>query len=1102
MEVKIVGLRKNQTHNIIDFVQYDGHLSLCKSMAEQVKTVYPDYCITKNNGQKKGMKNSMSNAMKRILSLALAIVMVVGLGMPAAATGLSSEQIAWKVTVNGDSVSITPENINGEMYIPLQPILTVLEYELVWNASMEKLVAMRNGKVTQAANGENEVTVDGATVTVTDPMKIKNNTPYGNAKFLSEVFGITMETGADTIAITQTVPTYINWYDATNFSSLGTWQRSGSYLQGLGNGSTLDEAQEKDDNSEPATLKFNVPADRTYYLWVCGRDFKTNQPGDRYFNVEIDDVRSAYTFGNHTVDEADQSARDGFYWEVGGAFELKSGSHVLKMLDTSRFYSRCDGIILTADAELNPNNVTLADIVTKYDSSAMVVSSEYPLWAKGDMTQTLSTQCIENENVKVTFYQGTDADGHNWVQNEIQIKDGDGWMTVKERTEELGWMMQRAIKTNYVGVNADHGVIMGQEIGDGGDVLSVSTTNFFSSGATTWFIPKAVTVENNVATLTFDATAEAELTVTFALEGSDPKVTLDAKFLKAGAYSFLLYSGDGVNYEDFDRVTAPMLYIKKDMPEEIGVTIPDSWLFTPMSTFTYHEGKENEFTSGVVMDPSFIGVEDQYTYPDEARFGTTFRTQDGSYRNQLVAPIFGSEHSTFAENDTFSVSYRIINRNEGWFDTYKYITGDIYNLTDIRENYYTSLNETIYNTAAMMMDSVYSGWNENAMGFYNMEGSMLVSHSNPLVMVQQYLLTEDEDFLEQRTIPTLAYILSRGGAHFAYDTSVGGSTSGYAGTNGPSALQNSPVNYGTNVYSALYEMTQGRVPFFMETALEKVQTSASSSGLLSAAAMYDIARDSGNAELAETIKKSIVKQADAYLQNAIPYRMDTGIVSTFVYQDYVDPVTSFLTAYEVTGDRKYLTAAEECAQLLTTCVWTTGYQNDNATSTISLNAEDTLARETNADKSGYNFFWYGDVTWRPGESWDDNYAEENDNGSSPQELAARYEEQVKNALTEEAIPTWLVAKAGLGTEHTVTPGHANIITMSSYTGALEKLASLTGEDYFETMARSAILGRSSTYPGYYINRNIVYQMKEGWYVDGPDFTNIYWHHIPIFLWAL
>lgn len=930
----------------------------------------------------------MNNAMRRTLSLLLTIFLVAGMVLPVAAT----EVTTWTVTVNGAPVEAKPQTIDGKVYVSVQTVLKALQYEVVWSSNADTLMAMRNGKAVKATVGETKVTVEKAEKVVTSPLKVYDGLPYAEADFMNEVFGISMTIQESTVAITQTVPTMINWYDANNFSTLGTWIREGTYLKGLMDGSTLEEAQGKEDTAEPASLIFNIPADGTYYLWVSGRDFVDNQPGDRYFTASIDDVNSEYTFGNHTVDEADQSNFTGFYWEVGGAFELKAGSHTLKLLDTSRFWARCDGVIITSDENLNPNKVdNLEQLVTKYDSSLLTVEEIYPKWAKGEMTQTDKTLSIANDNVKVTFYQGKDADGHSWVQNEIQIKNGEDWETVKERTEELGWLMQSALSSTYLGLTSEYGMISSQEVDYDGSVVTVGTSNYFVSGAATWFIPKDVTVADNVAVLTFEATDEVELTAEFALVGTDPKVTLNAKFLKDGAYSFLLYSGDGVNFDEFDRVTAPMLYIKKDMPDDIGLVIPDSWLFTPMSTFTYNEGKTNEFTSGVVMDPSYITVDDQFTYPDETRYGVTFRTQDGSYRNQLVAPMFGGGNCDFEANDTFSVSYRIINRNEGWYDTYKYITEEIYNLTDIRENYYSSLNEAIYNTAEMMMDDVYSGWNDNAMGFYNMEGSNLVSQSNPLALVQQYLLTEDETLLEERTIPTLAYILSRGSAHFAYDETVGGITNDYAGGESPSKL-NGTVKYGTNVYSALYKMTQGRVPVFMETALENVNAGNTASGVLSSAALLDIAFSANHEKLEQIAKTALIKQADAYLESAYPYQMDTTIVSSFVYQDYVDPVTAFLAAYEATGEKKYLNAAEECAQLLTTSVWTTGYQNDQATANISLNAEDTLARDTNSDTAGSDFFYYGDVKWRPGEKWEDNYAAVNDNDSSPKELALLYPE--------------------------------------------------------------------------------------------------------------
>src|SRR5690606_25840795 len=41
--------------------------------------------------------------------------------------------------------------------------------------------------------------------------------------------------------------------------------------------------------------------------------------------------------------------------------------------------------------------------------------------------------------------------------------------------------------------------------------------------------------------------------------------------------------------------------------------------------------------------------------------------------------------------------------------------------------------------------------------------------------------------------------------------------------------------------------------------------------------------------------------------------------------------------------------------------------------------------------------------------------------------------------------------------------------------------------------------RFGNYPGYYQNRFITFQQKPGYPYQGPDFSSIYWHHIPPFL---
>ena len=98
------------------------------------------------------------------------------------------------------------------------------------------------------------------------------------------------------------------------------------------------------------------------------------------------------------------------------------------------------------------------------------------------------------------------------------------------------------------------------------------------------------------------------------------------------------------------------------------------------------------------------------------------------------------------------------------------------------------------------------------------------------------------------------------------------------------------------------------------------------------------------------------------------------------------------------------------------------------------------------------------------------------------------------------MPTWLPSRVGLGLEQPSTffTESLNMI-MSSWAGDLMKLSVYTGEELFSIAARNAIVGRFGNYPGYYQNRFITFQQKPEYPYIGPDFSSIYWHHIPPFL---
>ena len=394
-------------------------------------------------------------------------------------------------------------------------------------------------------------------------------------------------------------------------------------------------------------------------------------------------------------------------------------------------------------------------------------------------------------------------------------------------------------------------------------------------------------------------------------------------------------------------------------------------------------------------------------------------------------------------------------------------------MKDLRTNYFHSLNEAIYNATDLIMDDDYGGWDPVSMAHYNMEERDMTTLSNSMTALQRYLLTENEDILDRRAIPTLAFMLSRQNYHFKRTDSLGGAS--YSDVL-PTPIGNPIEKYTAHVYGGLYEMTQGRMPFLLDHAINKTANTANFAGIADQAMMYKYTED-------EQYMNNLLSLADQYLINnpGTGINREKRFVGNFVYGDYIPMVATLLAAYEATGEQKYLDGAEQNAQLLLTGLWTTGYHNNYAETDYTVTPEKTGPRPLRAEQS--TFWWHGDQQWRLGNV--------DGEAKSAQELGTLPE--------EETAPGWLGGRVGMGTEHTITPGHGNVITMNNWAGMLSRLSVYSGDPFFYTMASNAMIGRFGNYAGYYQDRIIFHQMKEDYPYTGPDYTSIYWHHIPVFI---
>ncbi len=840
---------------------------------------------------------------------------------------------------------------------------------------------------------------------------------------------------------------------ADSFKKLGTWNFETSGTMGL---TLIGMADKKVNAVKPALANIKVSKPGKYRLWVHSKDFKEQQ-GSRFFTLMLNGKELDKKFGTH--------AKAGFYWADGGTVELKSGINELQMIDKSAFYARCDAILLTNDLDIIPSEDYNSLIAQTNPVNLPTTKSftAFPNWANKEGA-ILKKASLENEKVKVDFLQVNDPTNGTFVQNEIYVKDNGEWIKVKDRKDDHGYLMLTA-ENNIIGSWIDRHMI----------------NNIYQKGFSTWLIPTDFKqTANGQINLVFKDLTEAEIGVTWELTTSDPKVTLNAKFKTSGNYSFGLFSGREYSDDEYENALAPFRIMEKRVPKEATLFL-EHYLFTPMGSVSLPEKNSiapgKKLTSAIVVDPTWIP--NDYAYRENARFGITMRGPAGGVRSNLFAPLFGSELSTFKTGDSYAISYRVVNELKPWFETYKHIAQDLFQVTVYRSNYYSSLNDAIYNTTDLMMDDERGGWDKIDKAHYNIEERDLTSVANPMTAMQRYLLTENEEILTKRALPTLASLLTRVRLHFKrFDTKGGGNY--LSGVAKPTAI-GKPINgYNLNVYGGLYEMSRGQMPELLKIGLQNADKVTNLYGNIPPFA-NDIARYNYTKD--EKYLIAAKEKADKYLLDVVyneKFNSEMPKYNNFINISYFPNLASLLDMYELTKEKRYLDAAVKTGQLLCTSLWVAGIDGEKRTSPLTIDPKTVLERPF---MENHDFWWYGSTHWRPGS----NKGE----GKLPLKAYTK--------VATETVPGWVPSRVGLGLEQANTFSESLHIYMNTWAGDLMKLSALSGEKYFEVAAKNAIIGRFSTYAGYYQDRYMTHQMKADYPFKGPDVSGLYWHHIPPFL---
>jgi len=135
--------------------------------------------------------------------------------------------------------------------------------------------------------------------------------------------------------------------------------------------SVIQGLKKKETEYKNSDIAVDVKKDGTYYVWARGLDYEANNPGTRHFAVAVNGTEMPTKGGTHKT--------EGWAWQKLGEISLSAGEIKITLIDSSRFYARCEAVALTTDKNFAPpGNDELSDAVSKYNPATKISESKAP----------------------------------------------------------------------------------------------------------------------------------------------------------------------------------------------------------------------------------------------------------------------------------------------------------------------------------------------------------------------------------------------------------------------------------------------------------------------------------------------------------------------------------------------------------------------------------------------------------------------------------------------------------------------------------------------------------------------------------------------------
>ncbi len=816
----------------------------------------------------------------------------------------------------------------------------------------------------------------------------------------------------------------------------------------------------RSDAADDALTVVNIAEAGHYRVWTRSQDF-VNSARPRTYTLTVDgkEMRSSGAHGSA-----------GFRWELVGEADLTAKPTLMRLADTGLYFGRCDAILLTTDASLDPNTRSNTELARYRRAPAVMDYStdNAPRLADPlDITAGYTVLAtVANDSLRVSFVRLAESGaivcktdfyaagswrrfGNTAEDNRVALisNAGNGAVTFNHNQFYPAWNVCAAERT-FTFDNTDYAVKI-----DG------DSSNPFFAGTLTE--ARAAAVSKTAADcikVTYDCGDAGTLTGYWTIADSGPYVGVRLVFKPAveGTYSLALHGAKGVGDASATGGLMPPMFAGKRLPQT-----PLMLFSSQMSQCLAAVGADLSFgpaTSFVSADLDTFG--DNWGGYDHSPVGFTLRNSAGELQPVAFSPLPGMADSKVKANRT--VEARFIAGIVGgyWADALEYVSDNVFEVGDYRRPDGCSLSRTARNIIDLIADDEFSGWAPALKGFWDIEAdgntAPTVVQSSPLAVIGAALLTADADLYERRALPTIEYLLSRNG----YRTRA----------NAPQQLDPTQSQFPTTLFAGINTLTGGLNPWLADLALPGGATRASN-GYFSTlqqfsqeiAAMRLTGDDSRLGRAREL--------ADAYVGELMADNLPDMAAGSFYNSQMTPDWTPLLDIYALTGDECYLRAAEHGA----------------AHTLAGIKSWPRVADGDMTVHPGGVFDGVTTIWWKGSEQFRLGFPRTE--GDAPEHLTEAWRVSAVG-LGMEQPATYFVRTAG----KTVRP-----VFMNSRAPRLLELSAAGGKAIFETYARNAVIGRSANYPGYYATGYTDLTMSEEFPYKGPDVSSIYYHHIPAHL---